>query len=301
MREMGEGMLRIFATMRDRDLVPPELYADASKFDIVLHHRSVFSPKDQEWLKAYATYNLSRDEQRTILLGRDGHGLSTNEIIKALHIVDTDEFRQLVESLRRKGILYSALERGRVKAAGPTRRREVARFGIRPPDQTEQYRQELMNVLKDGGPRPVFSGADVADIRKRLSANSPYREAPIESIKLLGFVDERSRPLPILSSIWKTHHPAAASALPRGDTSFSTPPPLESNRMHGTIVTLKARDGYGFIRPEAGGTDVYFHRSNLIDPPCWTQLKLGCRVTFEFGLGESSNGGRRAHKLAKSE
>lgn len=78
MREMGEGMLRIFATMRDLDLVPPELEADTSKFAIVLHHRSVFSPKDQEWLLAYGPYNLSRDEQRVVLLGRDGHLLSTN-------------------------------------------------------------------------------------------------------------------------------------------------------------------------------------------------------------------------------
>ncbi len=265
MREMGEGMLRIFSTMRDRDLVPPELYADASKFDIVLHHRSVFSPKDQEWLKAYVTYSLSRDEQRTILLGRDGHALSTNEIIKALQIVDTDEFRQLVESLRRKGILYSALERGRVKAAGPNRRREVARFGIRPPDQTEQYRQELMSILRELGARSVFNGADIADIRKRLSANSPYREAPIESIKLLGFVDERSRLLPILTSIWKSQHPAVVSTPPDRDAAASLSPQLASNRLRGTIVTLKGKDGYGFIKPETVGTDVYFHRSNLID------------------------------------
>jgi ATP-dependent DNA helicase RecG len=82
MREMGEGMLRIFTTMRDRDLVPPELEADSTKFTIILNHRSVFSPEGQEWLRSYAPYNLSRDEQRTILFGRDGHLLSTSEIMK---------------------------------------------------------------------------------------------------------------------------------------------------------------------------------------------------------------------------
>jgi hypothetical protein len=64
----------------------------------------VFSLKDQERLQAYSQYNLTRDEQRVILLGKDAHLLSTNEIIKALGIADVDEFRRIVETLRRKGI-----------------------------------------------------------------------------------------------------------------------------------------------------------------------------------------------------
>src|ERR1019366_3689487 len=99
MREIGEGMLRIFATMRERDLVPPEIKSNSVGFELVLHHRSVFSPKDQEWLNAYAPYALSRDEQRVVLLGRDGSQLSTNQIIKAIGIADVDEFRKLVERL----------------------------------------------------------------------------------------------------------------------------------------------------------------------------------------------------------
>src|SRR6185312_12668696 len=107
-----EGMLLIYKTMRDRDLVPPELKSSPNRFEIGLHHRSIFSPKDQEWLGAYAAYNLSRDEQRTVLLGRDGHLLSTNDIVNALGIVDTEEFRKHVERLRKKGILYSTISRG---------------------------------------------------------------------------------------------------------------------------------------------------------------------------------------------
>ena len=114
MREIGEGMLRIFATMRERDLVPPEIKSNSVGFELVLRHRSVFSPKDQEWLNAYAPYALSRDEQRVVLLGRDGSQLSTNQIIKAIGIADVDEFRKLVERLRRKGLFYKALRTGGV-------------------------------------------------------------------------------------------------------------------------------------------------------------------------------------------
>lgn len=37
--------------MRDLDLFPTELIASPTTFDVVLHHRSVFSPKDEEWPK----------------------------------------------------------------------------------------------------------------------------------------------------------------------------------------------------------------------------------------------------------
>ncbi len=202
MREMGEGMLRIFRTMRDRDLVAPELDADGTRFDILLHHRSVFAPKEQEWLRAYGQYNLSRDEQRTILLGRDGHHLSTNQIMKTLGIVDTDEFRKLVEHLRRKGILYNVVGRAS-KGVGARARREMGRFAIRPPDQTEQYLLEPVDVLRKMGPRSAISSEDLTILKRQLSSSSPFLEAPYESLKLLGFADERMRPLPALNLIWR--------------------------------------------------------------------------------------------------
>ena len=222
MREMGEGMLRIYATMRDRDLVPPEIETDSAKFDLVLHHKSVFSPKDQEWLEAYAQYNLTRDEQRTILLGRDGGLLSTNSIVKALGIVDTDAFRRLVEVLRRKGILYTALDRSKrtsaLRRAGT--KREVPRFAIRPPDETEQYRQELLAALAAIGPRSSYTSVDSNALSSALSSSSPYREMVTDSVKLLGLVDDRMRPLPLLEKLWE-----AAPATKKAQSG--APPPRE--------------------------------------------------------------------------
>jgi ATP-dependent DNA helicase RecG len=290
MREMGEGMLRIFRTMRDRDLVPPELQADAGKFDIVLHHRSVFSPKDQEWLAAYSQYGLSRDEQRTILLGRDGHHLSMNEITKALGIVDTDEFRKLIEHLRRKGILYNTV---RKIAAGSRRRREVGKFAIRPPDQTEQYRQELLGALQKLGPRPVLSVNDLAAVKSQLSTNSPFVEAPHESLKLLGFADERLRPLPSVAVLWKDFvTPVSNSgekAIDSGPARNAAPgpqspsmPPTQS-RFLGTVARLKTQEGYGFLA-DARGSDYFFHITSLLNRTDWNGLRVGTRVTFEIGI-----------------
>ncbi len=303
MREMGEGMLRIYATMKNRDLAPPELETDATKFDLVLHHKSVFSPKDQEWLQAYTLYNLSRDEQRAVLLGRDGHLLSTNAIIKALGINDVDEFRKIVETLRRKGILYTALDRSRTQKAlrAAKTKREVGRFAIRPPDQTEQYRQELLRVLADLGECTVFGQAEFRRISQRLSQTSPYKEKPPDSLKLLGFVDERLRPLPLLSGVWgnvvrtsvqtptTTPHVPVRARMPcivrkpiQQPVRQLEPKVVSSSAGYtGTVVRVKYFEEYGFVR--ASEIDRYFRRSDLLDSQEWPLLRCGSVVSFELG------------------
>ena len=107
MREMGEGMVRIFSLMREFDLIDPELTSETDFFKVTLHQKSIFAPKDVDWLNGYKDFDLTKNEQRVVLLGRDGHLLSTNEIIKTLCIVDTDDFRALYENMNRKGIIYN--------------------------------------------------------------------------------------------------------------------------------------------------------------------------------------------------
>ena len=47
---------------------------------------------------------------------------------------------------------------------------------------------------------------------------------------------------------------------------------------NGSIKTITER-GFGFIRPENGHEDVFFHRSALVDVS-FDQLRQGDRVTF---------------------
>lgn len=46
----------------------------------------------------------------------------------------------------------------------------------------------------------------------------------------------------------------------------------------GTVKTVTDR-GFGFIQPESGQEDVFFHRSALVDVT-FEQLRQGDRVTF---------------------
>ncbi len=59
--------------------------------------------------------------------------------------------------------------------------------------------------------------------------------------------------------------------------------------MNGTIKTLPA-NGFGFITPEGGDKDVFFHNSSLVGVQ-FDQLKQGDKVTFET---EDSPRGPRA-------
>lgn len=269
MREMGEGMLRIFARMRAQDLVPPEIRSGSDSFELTLHHRSVFSPRDQEWLNAYSPYGLSRDEQRVVLLGQDERLLSTNEIIKALNIHDVDEFRKLIERLRRKGIIYSGAPRHR---AG-VKSREDRRWAVRPPDQVEQYRVELMSKLAELGSEQV-SGPSARKIASSLSPASPYKENFQESLKLLGLVDERLRPLPALLAVTGKKvqkFPEQTVPSPRNPVNLKT-------ELRGKVLALKT-NGYGFIGI-TDGNQYFFHIADMIDRAEWTRLQVGGLVDF---------------------
>jgi CspA family cold shock protein len=63
--------------------------------------------------------------------------------------------------------------------------------------------------------------------------------------------------------------------------------------MQGTIETIHAARGFGFIR-DTEGAEVFFHRSALTPPASFATLEVGMRVAFE---PESGPKGLRAAKL----
>lgn len=198
-----------------------------------------------------------------------------------------------------------------MKASGPIRMREVGRFRIRPPDQTEQYRQELIRVLKAMGPCSTFSAGDLSELRKNLSAGSPYVESPIDSLKLLGFADDSLRPMPSISQLWKDSSPVPPAKdvggvrIPairiRGDAkrmvSLENVPTQVTEKAKGRITNLRRDDGYAFIRPEDRAPDVFVHRSKFLIPSEWNEIEMGTTVTFEYEFALPTNRARPARNV----
>jgi len=160
----------------------------------------------------------------------------------------------------------------------------------------------------------VFGQADALKLSHRLSQSSPYKEAPTESLKLLGFVDDRLRPLPLLSGIWGN---TAKSSQTGGSSKVSAPMSVVNKQRQpvratmrrvdasvrspdaapeGTVVRLKYFEEYGFLR--VLHNDYYFRKSDLVDPQEWPLMTTGSIVTCGLGGGSVQGKAGRA-KLVK--
>ena len=58
--------------------------------------------------------------------------------------------------------------------------------------------------------------------------------------------------------------------------------------MRGTIKKLVMDRGFGFIKPEGGGSDIFFHCSALPEKSDFDGLTEGQQVTFTEGEGKGN-------------
>jgi ATP-dependent DNA helicase RecG len=56
MRELGEGMKRMFHLMSENELERPILYSNGSWFSVTLTNKTVYSQKQQDWLNVFSTH-----------------------------------------------------------------------------------------------------------------------------------------------------------------------------------------------------------------------------------------------------
>ena len=115
MRELGEGIRRIYELMTSNDLTAPELRAEPDAFSISLQHRHLYSEEEKLWLEQFAALKLNREQKTVVRLGYNGHVVSAKEIWEAVGIIDTDAYRRLIESLMRLGVLKAKITRYEVQ------------------------------------------------------------------------------------------------------------------------------------------------------------------------------------------
>ena len=67
---------------------------------------------------------------------------------------------------------------------------------------------------------------------------------------------------------------------------------MPAGEQAGAVVTYFEAKGFGFLRPDDGGRDIFFHVSRLVEGLA-TDLRAGTRVLYELGMD-------RAGKMAAS-
>lgn len=161
MRELGEGMRRIFEVMRHSEMAEPEISSTEGTFSLRLLNKAMYSRDELLFIEGYKDFDLTAEEKSVILMGRRGELISANDIWTRIGIVDTEHYRQLVESLQRKKILGTEIERSASYALAKKKgvsRRSIPRYKIVLPDQ-------------------VKSGATSTG-RQNISATSGHRAEP---------------------------------------------------------------------------------------------------------------------------
>jgi CspA family cold shock protein len=88
----------------------------------------------------------------------------------------------------------------------------------------------------------------------------------------------------------KTGRPAFEGAPASGEEAA----PVEQT---GSIVTYFEEKGFGFLRPDSGGRDVFFHISRVVDSDP-TTLRPGAKVIFELGMDRTGKMAASSVKIA---
>ena len=191
MQEMGEGIRRINALMNGHELAPPEIQSADHSFLISFSQRNIFNPIEQRWLDAFSVFNLSREEKLIVILGRGGNRISPTQIWEALDLVDTEDYRQIIERLSTKGLLMSTMPGSAATQIARKQRiprRDVPRFVIRAPEHAEHDQSEVVDALVRIGPLTQIKPSHFEVIRDMVSDQNIYR-GPVKIRSLLQWLE----------------------------------------------------------------------------------------------------------------
>ncbi|MGD9887921.1 MAG: ATP-binding protein [Halothiobacillaceae bacterium] len=225
-REMGEGMRRIFRLMNDADLVPPEVASDHGQFSVSLFHKSVFSPADQAWLAGYRPLKLTREDMLIAMLGRDGKLISPQQIYNLLGLHDWDVYRTVFEQLSIKEVIFNTISETKknvlAKKNGASRR-DIPRLSIRAPHVLEEALTGLFSSLAK---QTVVAHVDnnfANSVFAAMPDGNVYNTNAVRLLKLLrmlGLTDSSNTPTASLLELWRQH---AVSVSPkRPDVTAAT-------------------------------------------------------------------------------
>ena len=105
-RDQGEGMRRIFGSMRQMELHEPELAVEADTFVVRLSTRSLYDDSTQAWIASYGPFGLIPEERRYMVALRQAEGrLSVDKLARRVG-ESYDETKRALLRLERKHLVW---------------------------------------------------------------------------------------------------------------------------------------------------------------------------------------------------
>jgi ATP-dependent DNA helicase RecG len=185
MRELGEGFRRIYELMENNDLTHPELLSSNQSFIIILKQKLVYSEVEKLWLENFKGIELSREERTIVRLGASGDLISPKQIWDNVGIVDTDVYRQLLESLKEKKILISEIAKPQALQIAREKKirdkKTIPRFKIVTPQKVSYQKHPVVKSETQG-----IESLDNSDYAKIYIENLPFDVSEEELVHLFS-------------------------------------------------------------------------------------------------------------------
>lgn len=185
-RELGEGIRRMYELMKSNELVPPKIESPNKSFIVSLFYKHIYSKEEKLWLDNFEKLDLSREQKTVVRLGIDGKLISPKQIWDNVGIVDTEYYRQLIEGLSKIGILVTEIPKLKAQSIAKSKgvsAKSIPRFKIILPDLANKSLSSSSNIhIQD----------DKSEYSKIYIANLDYSVSEEQLIKFFAQFGEVS-------------------------------------------------------------------------------------------------------------
>ncbi|MDW8226368.1 MAG: ATP-binding protein, partial [Anaerolineales bacterium] len=114
MRELGEGIPRMFEVMEREWLQPPEFRLEGGRFVVTLRSTPMFCPETMHWLKRFEGQELSRNQMRVLAYAHEHGDRFTSRAYQKLVGADIYTAARDIKDLIRRGVARLTKPKGRV-------------------------------------------------------------------------------------------------------------------------------------------------------------------------------------------
>ncbi len=137
-RELGEGIRRIFEVLEANEMEPPVINQKKTTFMVLFKNSTIYTDKELSYLELFKKYSLSKFQKKIVSLGVTGEEISPRDIYNAMNTNNRDIYDKEVTELRKANVLVSIRTNAEAKkiayrSKGKTQKNAVGRFKIKVP------------------------------------------------------------------------------------------------------------------------------------------------------------------------